>query len=603
MAGTFAGYEIVASTKNFLVTCEDDVVARNQAIAVGNICEWDLNILQDLFSTEFQYDKTIDHGVWVNVLKDDPSRTWNGVNYGYETQESSRIVIGRAFTPPPPSPPMFALDPPLDPGPNYAQAVIEFPQRVFVAELVEILMAFTGYGWNAGYSNGEALSGISGALLHPYGYYPTGQGPRVNQWLNGGRPDFISKTDPTDQNFVSFGCGILFINYLVHQLGFDLKTVIKAGGDTFAETYHRLTGKPANSAFGTFINLINAHADPKGQTFAALDNVFPLYDPPQRTVSLNPGDPVTKIPVPDPKPHSFPIKSGFFCPEKNYDFLETLSIVEDPFYAHSRGLLNATFAWQIDGNNISMPSGGGWGSINLNTPVTVRNPDKTVTTIANSTTLRFFIRNSWNGSELFLKNTDMRGNVSVTIGAFCTESNIAKDPWTSTTYDEDLVAVTWSDANDQLKKDRQRCNPFFATIDNSIWGLSATLSDVKNRPDPPSERTLKRVVDAVQVVLKAAGQYAEHANLTRAEVLQQLNVPGALRSPFEPLSDRTLRSLPGQLPPHSAIEAMPTEGTTKAPKPPETQVKAAKPAAGTARAARPAKRAKPATSRRKRGKS
>ncbi|HWW97448.1 MAG TPA: hypothetical protein VNY74_07115 [Edaphobacter sp.] len=593
MAGTFAGYEIVASTKNFLITCEDDVVARNQATAIGYICESDLDTLQDLFSTEFQYDKTIDHGVWVNVLKDDPARTWNGQNHGYETEESSRIIIGRAFTPPPPPPPTFVTDPPAVPGPNYARAVIEFPQRVFVAELVEILMGFTGYGWNAGYSNGEALSGISGALLHPYGYYPTGQGPRVNQWLNGGRPDFVSKTDPTDQNFVTFGCGILFINYLVHQLGFDLKAVIRAGGDTLAETYHRLTGKPASSAFDTFIKLINAHVDPAKQTFVAVDNIFPLYDLPRRTVSIDSGGQVTQIPVPDPKPHSFPIRPGLFCPEKPYDFLETRSIVEAHFYAHCTGLLNAGFAWQIDGNNISTPSVGNWGSINLNTPVTVRNPDRTVTAITNSTTLQYFIRYSWNSSELFLKNTDIRGNCSVTLGVFCEELGIANDPQISTTYDEDLVAVTWSDANDQLSKDRRRCNPFYAAVDKSIWGLSATLSDAKNRPDPPSERGLKQVIDAVSVVLEAAGQYAEGAHLTRAEVLQQLNVPGALRSPFEPLSDRSLRSAQQQVPQQSAIEAKPAQ--TKTPQTKTTQAKLAE--------TKTTKRAKPARGRAKRGKS
>jgi hypothetical protein len=597
MPGTFAGYEIVASTKNFLITCEDDVVARNQATAIGYICESDLNTLQDLFSTEFQYDKTIDHTVWVNVLKDDPSRTWNGQNHGYETEESSRIIIGKSFTPPPPPPPTFVTDPPADSGPNYARAVMEFPQRVFVAELVEILMAFTGYGWNAGYSNGEALSGISGALLHPYGYYPTGQGPRVNQWLNGGRPDFIGKTDPTDQNFVSFGCGILFINYLVHQLGFDLKSVIRAGGDTLAETYNRLTGKPASSAFGTFINLINPHVDPTRQTFVASDNIFPLYDQPRRSVSISPGAPAVKIPVPDPKPHSFPIRPGFFCPEKSYDFLETRSIVENPYYARSTGLLNAGFAWQIDGNNISMPSGGGWGSINLNTPVTVRNPDRTVTPITNSTTLNFFIRSSWNSSELFLKNTDIRGNCSVTLGVFCSELGIAKDPFTSTTYDDDLLAVTWTDANDQLSKDRRRCNPFYATVDKSVWGLTAALTDVKNRPDPPSERGLKQIIDAVSVVLEAAGKYAEGAHLTRAEVLQQLNVPGALRSPFEPLSDRSLRNVQQQQAPQAAIQLMPPETKTPHAKTPQAKTTQAKPAE-----AKSTKQAKPRGRRTRRAK-
>jgi hypothetical protein len=164
MPDTFQGYEVVASTPNFLITCENDVVARNQALSISYICESDLKRLEELFSTEFQYGKTIDHGVWVNVLKDDPVRTWNGLNHGYETNQSSRIVVGHAFTPPSPTP-TFVSDPPLDPGPNSNRAVMEFPQRVFVAELVEILMNFTGYGWNPGFSN-LLVAGFRAGRIH-----------------------------------------------------------------------------------------------------------------------------------------------------------------------------------------------------------------------------------------------------------------------------------------------------------------------------------------------------------------------------------------------------------------------------------------------------
>src|SRR5664279_2980460 len=129
MPDNFQGYEVVSSTKNFLVTCESDFLARNQALAISYICEPDLTRLEQLFSTEFQAGKTIEHGVWVNVLKSDPARTWNGVNYGYETKQSSRIVVGRGFLPPAFPPPGTPPDPPLDAGPNLNRAVMEFPQR------------------------------------------------------------------------------------------------------------------------------------------------------------------------------------------------------------------------------------------------------------------------------------------------------------------------------------------------------------------------------------------------------------------------------------------------------------------------------------------
>ena len=546
MPDNFQGYEIVSSTNTFLVTCEDDFLARNQALAISYICEPDLTRLEQLFSTEFQAGKTIDHGVWVNVLKLDPGRTWNGVNYGYETRQSSRIIVGRAFVPPAPPPPGTPPDPPLDAGPNFNRAVMEFPQRVFVAELVEILMDFTGYGWNPRASNGEALSGIMGALLHPYGYYDAQQGPRVNQWLNGGRPDFIGTTENTDGNFVSFGCGILFINYLVHQLGFELRDVIRAGGDTLAETYHRLTGKAASSAFGTFRALIDAHADPSKPTFAALDNVFPLYDAPRRSVSISPGAPVQQSPQSDPVPQMFNIKPGLSCPEKPYAFTEERRIVEVPSYARATGMLNAGFAWQADG--VNLPTRGKWTDITLNTPVTIKNPDKSITPVASSTTLSYFIRDTWNASELFLKNKSMDGNVSVSLGVFCAESTIKNDPKSTTTEQCNLDAVSWV-AGTELTKDRQKCNPFYGTIDTSLWNLTATLADLKNRPDPPSERGLKQVIDAVTVVLKAANHYAKGSHLDAAEVVGQLAVPGALRSQHEPLADTSLRSI---LPPETA---------------------------------------------------
>ncbi len=178
MPGYFSGYEIVAETTNFLVTCENDPGARQRAQSIAAVCETDLFRLNQLFSTNFAAGMSSPHSIWVVVLKDDPSATANGWNYGYETEESSQIWIRRAFTPPPPPPPsLFPPDPPPLSGPDLNAAVVEFPRFVFVAELAEILMGFTGYGWDAGASPGEGLSNLLGALLHPRGYYDAGQGP------------------------------------------------------------------------------------------------------------------------------------------------------------------------------------------------------------------------------------------------------------------------------------------------------------------------------------------------------------------------------------------------------------------------------------------
>jgi len=248
----------------------------------------------------------------------------------------------------------------------------------------------------------------------------------------------------------------------------------------------------------------------------------------------------------DPVPQMFNIKPGFSCPEKPYAFTEERQIVEVPSYARATGMLNAGFAWQADG--VNLPTRGTWTDVTLNTPITIKNPDKSITPVANSTTLSYFIRDTWNASELFLKNKSMDGNASVTLGVFCAESTINNDAQSTTTEQCSVDAVSWLPGT-ELTKDRQKCNPFYGTIDKSLWNLTATLADLKNRPDPPSDRNLKQVIDAVTVVLKAANHYAKGSHLDAAEVVGQLAVPGTLRSQHEPLADTSLRSI---LPPETA---------------------------------------------------
>ena len=101
MPDYFAGYEIVAQTKNFLITCDSAPEARVRAQNVAGVCEDDLAKLNDLFSTNFETGVTSDHTVWVNALNNAPAAPLKGWNYGYETGESSQIVLQRAFTPPP----------------------------------------------------------------------------------------------------------------------------------------------------------------------------------------------------------------------------------------------------------------------------------------------------------------------------------------------------------------------------------------------------------------------------------------------------------------------------------------------------------------------
>src|SRR5262245_23127143 len=132
MPNHFAGYEIVAETKNFLITCEEDPAARERAAFLSYTCEADLTRLEQIFSTKFQAGETHEFGTWVNVLVPPPNRRPNGFNYGYEHDESSRIVIVNAFVPPPPEPPsLFPPDPRL-PGTDVNRILQDFARRIFV---------------------------------------------------------------------------------------------------------------------------------------------------------------------------------------------------------------------------------------------------------------------------------------------------------------------------------------------------------------------------------------------------------------------------------------------------------------------------------------
>ena len=547
MPSYFAGYEIVTSTRNFLVTCEDDPDARVRAQQIGSSCEADLARLNDLFSTNFETGNTSPHTIWVVVLKHDPSSNANGWNYGYESDESSRIYIRRGFVPPPPPPPpIIPPDPPPLAGTNLNWAMVEFPRFVFVAELAEILMDFTGYGWNAGQSPGEGLSNLLGALLHPAGYYGTGQGPRINSWLNGGggpppnppRADFVANTANTDQDIFSYGCAILFINYLVSQRGYSLKNVIRAGGSTLAETYARLTKEPASAAYGAMNALLQAHIGSSTSNNMRSDNIFPLRDPKHRSIQTTVAAPADKGDFTDATPVSFVITPGLFCLPEPYEFLRQHQLVEQPIFALGRGMANAAFRWFIEG--VEVPVRGQWTNINISTPLIVRNPDKTQTNVANNVTFAYGILDFWNGSALYLTTLDWNGNCDLKITLRAKEAAINKEEEVTAEESVSLITITFS-AGEELKKARRRCNPFYARVNDTLWYLTQQLSDLRNRPDPPPDGGVLKIVETVQQLQKAVSLYAHGGHESETEVWRQLGTPGALRSadPVPPILELT----------------------------------------------------------------
>ena len=144
-------------------------------------------------------------------------------------------------------------------------------RMLVVAEADEVFMANQGAGWDCGASNGEGLSRVLAAEQYPAqldGF------ASASSWLNSSRPDYVTTNDPTDTNYVSIGCSVLFINYLRSQLGHSLTSIVQAGGPTLQDAYRVLTG--STDAFGPFATLLQRHFPSGTPVTLPNDNPFPL---------------------------------------------------------------------------------------------------------------------------------------------------------------------------------------------------------------------------------------------------------------------------------------------------------------------------------------
>jgi hypothetical protein len=111
---------------------------------------------------------------------------------------------------------------------------------LYVAELSESFMGPQGGGWGCGYSNGEGLSRFCAEQETPAGTldgFATGPA-----WATAKFPDWVTRTEQTDQDGVSTGCAIVYI-YWMRSLGFTIPRIVQAAGATLAANYQTLTGK------------------------------------------------------------------------------------------------------------------------------------------------------------------------------------------------------------------------------------------------------------------------------------------------------------------------------------------------------------------------
>jgi hypothetical protein len=150
---------------------------------------------------------------------------------------------------------------------------VDFIRSLLVAEADEVFMANFGKGWNCGHSPGEGLSRVLANDIYQ-GVEPA-DFISSNTWLNlDPRRNYVDEADPTDRNYESIGCSVLFLNWLRFQLNFSWADIVAAGGATLAQTYKGLTDK--DSAWSDFSDFMETNF-PSGRTYALqTDNPFPL---------------------------------------------------------------------------------------------------------------------------------------------------------------------------------------------------------------------------------------------------------------------------------------------------------------------------------------
>jgi hypothetical protein len=344
----------------------------------------------------------------------------------------------------------------------------------------------------------------------------------------------VANTKGTDQDIYSYGCAILFINYLVYQLGHSLKDVIRAGGSSLAETYARVTGQPSvvccppeGAAYNAINSLLQAHIGSSTTNNMRRDNIFPLLEPQFRSIQTNQRDPIDKGDFTDAATVLWEVKPGLICPEAPYDYYRQHQLVEQPIFALARGTANAAFRWTIEG--VEVPVRGQWTNETINSPLTIKNPDGTTTNVANQVTFLYGIVDTWNFSALYLKTLDWNGNCELKVTAAAREQAVPGEAEATADESVSLTTVTWA-PTEETKKAYKRCNPFYARVNDTFWYLTEKLADIKNRPDPPSERVVREIVQAVEQVQKSVTLYAKAGHMKEAEVWRQLGTPGGLRS-------------------------------------------------------------------------
>lgn len=376
----------------------------------------------------------------------------------------------------------------------------------FCAEMDEQLMY--AYNWHPGDGQGEAVS-----RWLAYLFYPAVAFVDVNDWLlQDPRPDWVNNLKPSDTDDISYGCGLIFLNYIVSQLQLSMPDFLQAGGNTMADRYHNLT-KATDDPFVTMNNLLLKHYGKVVQL--ATNNPFPLYDAKDRKVLFSYTKSATSHLGAPGIAHVAPF---FNCPAKDYNYNQVIRTVTQSVTASTVGFGVPDFVWKIQGLKQLASSSTGVVTV----PMAIPDPNHPIVPKQTTGDMTFSYTRNESGalnsktSTLTVTNTDFNGDYTVDISCDVTEQQEGSvNPVTADQgLDFDALGIQYEP---RYYSDQAACEKAFENAISHLPRLQREIQIIKTLPDPPSERTLGRVLEAAQAI---RGLVADVAKTNRAQADQ-----------------------------------------------------------------------------------
>lgn len=98
----------------------------------------------------------------------------------------------------------------------------------------------------------------------------------ANRWMNSQRLDYVNAdTSPVAQPDERTGCAILFYNFMLTQIGLDLRNILRYSVSNLAAIYQVIIRERSEDPFGLFKRLLD-HAFPISIPVDRQDDPFPL---------------------------------------------------------------------------------------------------------------------------------------------------------------------------------------------------------------------------------------------------------------------------------------------------------------------------------------